>query len=93
MNVFAMDLRNYLSFLNAEFVMIFLMGLNESFAQICAQILLIDPLPTINKVFSLIIQEEIQRSIGHTSSIEAVTLVTNIDNHFIAERCTTPCLN
>ena len=45
-------------------VMQFLMGLNESFAPVRVQILLIDPMPSINKVFSLIRQEERQRSIG-----------------------------
>lgn len=42
----------------------FLMGLNESYAGVRAQILMIDPLPSISKVFNLIIQEERQRSIG-----------------------------
>ena len=41
-----------------ESVMQFLMGLNESYSQIKGQILLMKPLPTINKVFSLLIQEE-----------------------------------
>ena len=45
-------------------VMQFLMGLNESFATVRGQILLMDPMPPINKVFSLIRQEERQRSIG-----------------------------
>uniref|UniRef100_A0A2N9I913 Reverse transcriptase Ty1/copia-type domain-containing protein n=1 Tax=Fagus sylvatica TaxID=28930 RepID=A0A2N9I913_FAGSY len=45
-------------------VMQFLMGLNESFAAVRGQILLMDPMPPINKVFSLIRQEERQRSIG-----------------------------
>jgi hypothetical protein len=45
-------------------VMQFLMGLNESFAPVRGQILLMDPMPPINKVFSLIRQEERQRSIG-----------------------------
>ena len=44
----------------------FLMGLNESYNQIRGQILLIDPLPSINKVYSLLIQDESQRSIGHS---------------------------
>ena len=44
-----------------EFVIIFLMGLNESYSHIRAQILLIDHLPPINKVFSLIIQAERQK--------------------------------
>jgi hypothetical protein len=59
----------------------FLMGLNDSFSSIIAQILLIDPLPTPHKVFSLIIQEERQReiivssSLSHDSSSSA--LMTN----------------
>lgn len=46
------------------------MGLNESFAQIRGQILLTDPIPPINKVFSLISQEEKHRAIssGRTSN-------------------------
>lgn len=73
-------------FLNAEFEMIFLMGLNESYSQFRAQILLIDPLPLINKVFSLIIQEERQRSIGSSPSIERITLMANTKNRFSFER-------
>ena len=38
--------------------MSFLMGLNESFAQVRGQLLLMDHLPLINKVFSLVSQEE-----------------------------------
>lgn len=41
----------------------FFMGLNDSFSHICSQILLMDPLPTISKVFSLVLQEESQREI------------------------------
>lgn len=40
------------------------MGLNESYTQIRGQILLMDPIPSISKVFSLISQEERQRSVG-----------------------------
>ncbi|KAL5537688.1 hypothetical protein UlMin_046008 [Ulmus minor] len=46
------------------YVLQFLMGLNESFSQVRAQILMLDPLPSINKVFSLIVQEERQRSLS-----------------------------
>lgn len=42
----------------------FLMGLNESFFPIPAQILLMEPLPLLSKVFALVIQEERQRSIN-----------------------------
>lgn len=41
-----------------EHIMNFLMGLNDSFAQTRGQILLIYPFPSINRVFSLIAQEE-----------------------------------
>ena len=41
------------------------MGLNDSYAQIRAQILMLDPLPSISKVFALVVQEERQRSITH----------------------------
>lgn len=40
------------------------MGLHESYTAIRAQILLIKPIPSITEVFSLLIQEEHQRSAG-----------------------------
>lgn len=78
--------KKMIEFLNAEFVMTFLMGLNKSYSQIKAQILLIDPLPPINKVFSLIIQEKRQRSIGSTPSIERITLMANTKKKFTPKR-------
>ena len=41
-----------------EYAMTFLMGRHESFSQVRAQLLLMDPLPLSNQVFSLISQEE-----------------------------------
>jgi len=49
-----------------EYVMQFLMGLNESCAQARGQILMLNPLPPINKVFSLVIQEERQKEISNS---------------------------
>lgn len=46
---------------NQECIMQFLMGLNESYSHVRVQIQLMEPLPSINKVFSLIVQEERQR--------------------------------
>ena len=43
------------------------MGLNDSYAQVKGQLLLMDPLPHINKVFSLVTQEEHQRKVGYQS--------------------------
>ncbi|KAL5565662.1 hypothetical protein UlMin_028826 [Ulmus minor] len=54
-----------------EHIVSFLMGLHDSFSQIRGQLLLMDPLPPINKVFALISQEEHQRKVGtqlHSSS-------------------------
>jgi hypothetical protein len=44
------------------------MGLNESFAHLRGQILLMDPLPPINKIFSMVMQEEHQREITTMAS-------------------------
>ena len=52
-----------MDYLQQEFVMQFLMGLNESFAHVRAQILLLDHLPPLNKVLYLVVQEE-RQSIG-----------------------------
>ncbi|KAA8524423.1 hypothetical protein F0562_010853 [Nyssa sinensis] len=52
----------------------FLMGLNESYATIRGQILLMDPLPSINRVYGLILQEETQRNIQASPSIDGVAL-------------------
>jgi hypothetical protein len=46
--------------MNIFIMSMFLMGLNDSFAHIRGQILLIDPLPPINRVFALVLQEEHQ---------------------------------
>jgi hypothetical protein len=65
-------LKVLLDFPNQEYVYHFLMGLHESFAQIGGQILLIDPFPGINKVFSLVIQEERQREVATSYSMPAI---------------------
>ena len=44
--------------------MSFLMGLNDSYSQVRGQLLLMDSFPPINKVFSLVSQEERQRTVG-----------------------------
>ena len=70
-----------------DLVMQFLVGLNDSYAQVRAQILLMDPLPSINELYSLLIQEERQCSVGNNfdSYVESTTLVTKVssssDNH------------
>ncbi|XP_075492392.1 uncharacterized protein LOC142530443 [Primulina tabacum] len=73
------SMKDWVNYHSQECVMQFLMGLNESYAQIRAQILLVDPLPGIAKVFSLVVQEERQRS------ITTGTTKSNIDTSFCVE--------
>lgn len=58
-----------LDYKQCEYVLQFLIGLNESFASVHGQILLMDPIPHINKVFSLVLQEECQCPISISTSI------------------------
>jgi hypothetical protein len=58
-----------------EYVMQFLMGLNDSFSHVRAQILMTDPLPSITKAFGLVIQEERQRNISIPSLAPAADSV------------------
>ncbi|XP_024022817.1 uncharacterized protein LOC112092002 [Morus notabilis] len=57
-------MKKWMEYQQQEYVMQFLMGLNDSFASIRVQILMIGPLPSISKTFSLVVQEERQRTIG-----------------------------
>ncbi|KAL4592837.1 hypothetical protein LXL04_005843 [Taraxacum kok-saghyz] len=65
-----------------EQTMSFLMRLNSSYAQVRGQILLMDPIPNVNRIFSLIIQEERQNNIGNsqTSTLAFNTRVTQNNN-------------
>ena len=53
---------------NKAYVMRFLMGLNESFDTVQSQILLLDLFPSMSKVYSLVLQEESHKNIGHGGS-------------------------
>jgi hypothetical protein len=62
---------------NRDHVFQFFMGLDDSFSQIRGQILLNDSLPPINKVFSLVIQEDRQKEISITPLVhETPALMT-----------------
>ncbi|XP_031492934.1 uncharacterized protein LOC116259323 [Nymphaea colorata] len=53
----------------------FLMGLNDSYAAIRSQLLLMDLLPTIAKAYSLLIQEEKQRDVNMVHAQEKVSIL------------------
>ena len=67
-----------------------IMGLNYSFSQVRGQILLMEPLPSINKVFSLVQNDEKQRGVGllplpigmptGMPTMESTALVSRMDN-------------
>lgn len=71
-----------------EHVMKFLMGLKESYSNVRGQILLIDPLPPLNKAFSLVLQEEKQQEIATAllptpNSLAFFNRSTNTSSRFV----------
>lgn len=51
--------------------MSFLMGLNDIYEAVRGQILLMDPIPSLTKVFSLLVQDEKQKRIGAGKKLQA----------------------
>ncbi|XP_030936013.1 uncharacterized protein LOC115961119 [Quercus lobata] len=56
-----------------DYTMSFLMELNETCAVVRGQILLMDPMPPLSKVFSLILQDEKQRKVGAAKKMQIDT--------------------
>ncbi|CAL9022957.1 unnamed protein product, partial [Prunus brigantina] len=64
----------------------FLMGLNDVYAGVRGQILLMDPFPAVNKAFSLITQDEKQRAVsthalGKTPATDAAAFAVHGPRH------------
>jgi hypothetical protein len=59
---------------NLLYIIRFLTGLNDNFAMVKSQILLMDPLPPLNKVFSMVIQHKRQ---GNFSSNDESKILLN----------------
>ena len=57
-----------------ECVMSFLMCLNDTYVIVKGKILLMDPIPSLSKVFSLLLQDEKQRKVGKKLNTESSTL-------------------
>lgn len=55
-----------------EYVMTFLMGLSDGFSQVRGQILTMDPIPLITKVFSLVLKDEKHREISANSKTNSL---------------------
>ena len=54
----------------------FLMGLNPKYSNVVSQVLLMNPLPTVAKAYSLTLQDESQRHVHSTRSFTKNTLLT-----------------
>lgn len=62
--------RGFVAHMSRQKLYQFLIGLNESYYQARSQILMMDPLPTINHTYAMIVGDESQKSVvSHTSSI------------------------
>ncbi|XP_035545038.1 uncharacterized protein LOC118348154 [Juglans regia] len=70
-------LKNLADQQQTDYIMKFLIGLHDSFSAIRSQLLLLSPLPSMGKVFSLLIQEESQCSLTNAVDIP-------LDSHAMA---------
>ncbi|RVX19233.1 Retrovirus-related Pol polyprotein from transposon RE1 [Vitis vinifera] len=77
-------MKTWMEFQQQEYVMQFLMGLNESFVQTRSQILMMEPFPPIAKVFSLVAQDERQRSINYGLYTPPDSVAANDSNSTVA---------
>ena len=77
-------MKTWMEFQQQEYVMQFLMGLNEFFVQTHSQILMMEPRPPIAKVFSLVAQDERQRSINYGLYTPPDSVATNDSNSTVA---------
>ncbi|WVZ19287.1 hypothetical protein V8G54_006609 [Vigna mungo] len=73
----------YKKYRDQDYVIRFLKGLNEQFSHVRSQIMLLDPLPPINKVFSLIVQQERQMTTTEMTELssDAKTFAVNTDQY------------
>ena len=66
------------------------MGLNDGYGHVISQILLIEPLPSLSKVCSLILQEEKRRNIGQSFHMiwsgDAIAMYVNNSKGFLGHQ-------
>ena len=56
--------------------------MNDSFDHITSQILIVGPLPSINKICSLILQEEKRGNVGHGINVIAKPIALYANNSY-----------
>ncbi|XP_070012538.1 uncharacterized protein LOC142162404 [Nicotiana tabacum] len=62
-----LESKSYFEHFEYQRLLQFLMGLNETYSQPRSQILMMSPVPTVNKAYSMIVSEESQRALGRFS--------------------------
>lgn len=83
--------KDIVSFIHQDYVMQFLLGLNETYARLHSQNLLQEPLPPVENVCLTLLQEKKQHalsSIMHTH-LEALTLATITGGPHVYSGCST----
>lgn len=70
-----------------EHIICFLKGLNDSYNSVKTQILLMEPLPSINKVFSLVLQQEHQHNGSILGEPPSLALQFNNNNQSKGQVC------
>ncbi|XP_015165801.1 uncharacterized protein [Solanum tuberosum] len=69
--------KGFVTHMNRQKVYQFLMGLNESYQQARSQILMLDPLPTINHVYSMIVGDECQKAVVKCTTSLGMTSISS----------------
>lgn len=77
----ATDLRKYK---NEDRVLKFLRGLNEPFSNVRSQIILLDPLPSLDKTFSMILGQECRTAISTPSDNPSMAITGQPTNNGVA---------
>ncbi|XP_075098053.1 uncharacterized protein LOC142175370 [Nicotiana tabacum] len=73
--------REFVVFMERLKLLQFLMGFNESYEQTRSHILMMVPVPTINKTYSMLMESERKRSIANDDTREVTALMTTRANN------------
>ena len=75
-------MKNIIKHRESEYVICFLKGLNDVYNTVKTQILIMEPLPTVNRVFSLVLQQERQLTGGITFDSKSTLNAANVQGYW-----------
>ncbi|KAB2630304.1 hypothetical protein D8674_007823 [Pyrus ussuriensis x Pyrus communis] len=91
------SIKEVVAYLDTQKTMKFLMGLNDSYASVCSNTLLQDPLPTVNKAYSFVLRHEKQSEVtagkASTQPDAAVFAVKNANRESKGNKGELKCTN